>query len=197
MMSKRMMGLGAATGLLLVGAAVVFVLTTDSTPRESQGPLTARPRLLSDRCPRGEAVTVGQARDRVSFQILMPDHSLAREENLISTTACPADEDEGPRAWAVSFVFESGIKVTLAPNDLKDPARTWSELAAAHPENTSVGRVRGAIAWLAEPYEAHGAVGAVEFVENGVKVAIIGNGEIPLGDLVAVAESLNPRSSRQ
>jgi hypothetical protein len=45
---------------------------------------------------------------------------------------------------------------------------------------------------LSDPTKASGAAGGVDLVENGVRITVSGNGKIPLPDLIAVAESLQP-----
>jgi hypothetical protein len=118
------------------------------------------------------------------YVILIPDTRVASSENLIATYQCPT----GTR-----FEFGSGLSVYLSETDISDPATAWKKAAEAAPEIYSVTEVRGYPAWIADPARDPSGVadgGVVAVMEDGTYVAVIGNGDIPLDDLISTAESL-------
>jgi hypothetical protein len=95
----------------------------------------------------------------------------------------------------VALEYSSGVVVYLSVNSLKSPKETWARMAALYPE-FSVGVVRGQAASLADPEkdETGTAEGGTDLIENGIRITVSGNGEIPLEDLIAVTESLRQES---
>lgn len=113
----------------------------------------------------------------------MPNDPIASQADLVQVWKCSDVQ--------AALEFSSGVVVYLSANTLDDPAAVWDAMAAAYPE-FSVGKVRGVPAGLSDPTKASGAEGGVDLVENGVRITVSGNGKIPLFDLIAVAESLQP-----
>jgi hypothetical protein len=87
--------------------------------------------------------------------------------------------------------YSNGFVLTQEPNSIKDPDAAWQRFANEYKE-FSVGTVRGVSASLAE--RGSGADGGVQFVEDGVLIDLVGNGTVPLKDLMGVVETLRPLS---
>jgi hypothetical protein len=128
----------------------------------------------------------------VPFKILVPDHPLASTASLKSVEWCP-----GVRVLVLSF--ESGVRVELSPSQITDPAEDFAAQAEANP-GVTVGTIRGVDAVFVEPgatgeSSVGSAPGGVEFIEDSVLIDVVGDGNINLGDLKAIAESLNGSES--
>lgn len=116
------------------------------------------------------------------FKIMRPDHRLANDLNLRAVWDCGID---------VALEYESGIDIYAGPNTIENPKAEWEETAALFPE-FSVGTVRGLPASLADPAKSPNgtALGGVLFVDSEVLFEVGGTGNIPVTELVEVAESL-------
>jgi hypothetical protein len=137
----------------------------------------------------GTPSTLPQAAALMPFAILLPDHSLANDANLVQVWKCSDIQ--------VAFEYRSGVIVYLSENSLKDPAAVWQRMAAEYPE-FSVGTVRGTMASLSDPTKGNGtAPGGLDLVQGSLRITVSGNGMIPLSDLVAVTESLRPMTASQ
>jgi hypothetical protein len=91
--------------------------------------------------------------------------------------------------------FNSGVSVILQPNPWPDPAANWKEMAGESEQGggTSVGSVQGVPAFEQEINPANpNLLGSVFFVVNNVYVMVLGDGTIPLKNLLVVAESVKP-----
>jgi hypothetical protein len=130
-----------------------------------------------------EEVTVVRASRISGIEILLPQDPLAEGTGL-GVRLCPGPE--------VMITYRSGVAVSEARNTLDDPEAEWKGLAKEYPE-FSMGSTHGVSASLADPEE--GAIGGVQFVLDGGRYMVIGNGEIPLDELIRVADSLAPAST--
>jgi hypothetical protein len=130
----------------------------------------------------GELTTLDQAVASVDFALLSADTELGDRSSI--------DEVEVCENGAVVIRYASGVAVYQERSTLADPEAEWNQLAADH-EEFSVGTVRGHPASLATP-GVLGAAGGVDFVEDGIRITVTGDGEIPLDDLIAFGESLSP-----
>jgi hypothetical protein len=127
----------------------------------------------------GQPSSLVDAAATMPFPILLAQTELATAATVTDVLICAADQ--------VEIDYASGVIVTLGTNHLRDPESEWESLAEQYPEFT-VGTVRGVSASLADPDK--GAIGGVDLVEEGVRITVTGDGEIPLEDLISVAESL-------
>lgn len=134
----------------------------------------------------GQAWTLDRARANVPYRVLEAHTDLANPSNMTHVWRCPDSQ------LAIALEYAPGVKVSLAPTTLDDPAAAWVALAAQDPGVVTVGTIRGVPGVFTDPAkDATGtAPGGVEFVEDGIQVAVIGNGRIPLDQLREVAESL-------
>lgn len=122
------------------------------------------------------------------FSLVFPDAESADNTTLIASWKCNATQ--------AALQYRSGVVVYESANTLKDPEQVWKRMAAEYPE-FSVGSVNGVPASFADPTVGIGTTGGVDFVVNGVRVTVSGNGKILLPDLVDVADSIPfpPQSS--
>lgn len=132
----------------------------------------------------GRPSTLPQLTSASPFKVLTPHDPMANDANLSNVWDCPGE--------AVQLDFSSGISVFLEINTLAHREADWAAMAAQDPDDTSVGIVRGEAAEVidAEKDVSQTADGGVVLVENGVFIAVTGNGNIPLDNLRSVAESL-------
>lgn len=171
-------GAGLVAGLAVFGVA----LASQSTP---EGPKLRSD--LSNNSPisgvcAGSETTFAEARGSSRVPVFMPEHALANRDNLRSSWDCNGDQ--------IAFEFGSRVRVYLSMNTLSDPAAEYASLAAQNPEYT-VGVVRGVPAALVNPADGNGtARGGVDLVQNGIRIIVAGDGEIPVDNLIEVAESL-------
>jgi hypothetical protein len=174
--------------LVVLGvAAAVGVAATNA-----ERPVTTQP-VNENRVPNpivgvcgGTPWSLAEAASSMPFPMLMPNNPLASQPTLVQVWKCSDSQ--------VALEFQSGVVVYLSVNTLKDPAAEWKAIAAEYPE-FSVGEVRGTVASLSDPTKASGAAGGVDLVEGGTRITVSGNGQIPLSDLIAVTESLQPAAS--
>jgi hypothetical protein len=173
-MSKARRGIvGMTVGSLLALVVLAVLLIQD---RDSPIDRSAVPEGTS--CI-GQPSSLVDAAATMPFPILLAQTELANAATVTDVLICAADQ--------VEIDYASGVIVTLGANHLRDPEAEWQGLAEQYPEFT-VGTVRGVSASLADPDK--GAIGGVDLVENGVRITVTGDGEIPLEDLISVAESL-------
>jgi hypothetical protein len=175
-------------GLVTVGAVALLLSLRPTSRQEALPPANGKvPGIPQDEvCVGGTQTTLEAAAAQVSFPLETPQDDLANDGNMTEVWQCSEDQ--------VAFKYESGVVVYLTPNTFKDPASVWSTMAKDYPE-FSTGTVRGVPASLSDPAKAEGAKGGVDLVENGLRVTVSGDGEIPLGDLVRVTESIMPVDS--
>jgi hypothetical protein len=122
-----------------------------------------------------------------AYTVLVPDTPIASTANLTATYDCGVG--------ATRLEFSSGVSITFGLSNVTDPAKTWERLAATAPDIYSTATVRGVPAWLSDPAKDPTGVadgGVVFILPSHTRVAVIGNEEIPLDDLISVAESLQP-----
>jgi len=136
----------------------------------------------TQQCP---ASTLAHARAAVAYPLLVPHDEMASEESLSEVHLCPGDE--------AVLKFDSGIEVVQQSGGLDNPLRAWQRLAAQDPQDTSVGEARGQPAALIDalkdpPGTARGSVTVID----GHWIWVIGNGAMPIADLVRVMDSLAP-----
>jgi hypothetical protein len=161
--------IGSLLALLLGGIALV----------RADEPSISRATMPEGLSCIGEESSLSEAAAKMPFPILLADTELANHATVTRVLLCSTD--------SVEIDYGSGVRVTLGVNHLSDPVAVWERMAKLYPE-FSVGTVRSLPASLANP--DMGAIGGVDFVENGVRIIVTGNSKIPLDDLVAVAESL-------
>jgi hypothetical protein len=139
------------------------------------------PKEPPNRCP---PTTIEDALGQQSFTVLLPAHALANDASVAEVRRCPYPE--------LRIAYSSGVDLLLdATMTWTDPAESWEGLARVEPDWRTVGTVRGQPALLSDPAKSDETVGGVEFVmEANLLVNITGNGEIPLEDLIEVAQSL-------
>jgi hypothetical protein len=191
---RRFIAIAAVASIAIALLVASFVLRTSTVtatsanhPARFDHPPSAAAGLTPMMGPVGRSPLCGgpksleEAQAEVSFKILVPNHPLASAGNLTATYVC-TDE--------VIIDFDSGIREVL--EDQGDGAvPPWKDLAAQDSTMT-LGVVRGANALLGDPSKdpSGQTPGGVELVENGILVAIAGNGKIALADLIDVMESL-------
>jgi hypothetical protein len=182
-------------GAIFVGAAVAALVV--SSLIEPPGPQTRHeagvpPADASNRLNQldfptpcvGSESTMSSAESRVPFTLLEPHSDLASEANMSAVWSCAGD--------SVAMEYASGVAIYMMPNEFKDAEAVFQRMAALYPE-FAVGKVRGHVASLIDPAKSTNgtASGGVDFIENGVRITVLGNGSIPLLHLVDVAESLS------
>ncbi|GIU98555.1 MAG: hypothetical protein KatS3mg014_0171 [Actinomycetota bacterium] len=122
------------------------------------------------------------------------------EEGPAAASELGAVYDCGGKARRLEF--RSGVHVGLDVNTIADPGAAWERLvsteegfarAEGRPNIYSVGTVQGVPALLIDPEAVPNddANGGVTFVADGVYVSVGGDGQIPLSDLVKVAEAIH------
>jgi hypothetical protein len=132
-------------------------------------------------------VSFENAVTKADYVVMLPDSNLASDDSLAQAWSC---DDLG----GIALEYKSGVIVYERLNDLKDPEATYRALADAYPEY-SVGESHGHVASLADPMKFEGASGGVDFVIDGARYVVAGDGKIPLDQLIIVADSLQPASS--
>jgi hypothetical protein len=175
----------------LVLSALVLPAACSSAPTTvpdaripQQKGVAAEPAVLDPDAPclQAEAVTLDEVRTQSDFRAYMPNHPLANRENLAGVWSCPV----GPGGL---LKFSSGVTIYFGDGSfIRDPERLWE--SRERDGDGSVGTVRGESASLSEPAPEPERLGGVEFVEDSTLLTVSGNGQIPLADLVDVAESL-------
>jgi hypothetical protein len=121
--------------------------------------------------------------------VLIPTDELASESNIAAINWCPPNE--------VFIDFSSRVRLILesqpgSPATESAASDFWSVAAAQDPGVVKVGEVRGHPAAMADPSDSQGDGGGVEFFEDGLLIAVLGDGSVALSELVRVAESLKP-----
>ncbi len=173
-------GLGVVLALAIAGISAMVI---DRSKNPSLPRAEAFPNPVVGVCG-GMPSTLPYAAVSMPFAILLPDHPLANDANLLQVWKCSDIQ--------VAFEYSSGVIVYLSTDTLKDPAAVWERMAAEYPE-FSVGTARGTMASLSDPTRGNGTTpGGVDLVQDGLRITVSGNGKIPLSDLVAVTESLRP-----
>ena len=136
----------------------------------------------------GDRTSLDAAAAGTGYQLLAPHDPIAdtaSPDSLIGVWRCAGD--------GVEMAFASGITVVQEANTITDPATAWQRLAREDSADTSVGTVQGQPAALIDPAKSTGnALGSVTVVIDGTIVWVIGDGHIPISDLMRVAESLQP-----
>jgi hypothetical protein len=127
-----------------------------------------------------EGSSLDAAREDAPFQLVLPETDVASTRTISNVWECPFGE--------FYVEFGSGVTIRYGFNDINDPEREWHGLAREYRE-FSVGEVNGAPASLADP-AVDGAIGGVDWVVEGVRYTVSGNGAIALDDLLAVARSM-------
>jgi len=131
-------------------------------------------------------ITIEAASASAGYGLLVPFDELAdaaSEGSIVGVWRCGGGEFE--------MRFRSGIVFLQEGNRIADPARAWEGLAKQDPVDTSVGTVQGHPAALIDPAKSMGgALGSVTVVIGGTIVWVVGDGLIPVTDLVRVADSL-------
>jgi hypothetical protein len=166
------LALGAAVAVLAV-SAFFGERSPDATEGKEGVPVLG---------PCGESTTLRGATERAGFRLLAPDTPLAAIEDLEEVELCESGD--------VIIRYSGGITVSQSVSTLADPRAEWEQMARDY-EEFAVGTVRGHPASLITP-AIGSSRGGVDFVEDGIRIQVFGNGETPLADLVAVAESLRP-----
>jgi hypothetical protein len=169
-------------GRAISATCLVVVLMSASCATSSTGQSSDRDQgphfpPLASSCERFD---LEAARSKAPFELAMPSATTASEGTLHAVWFCPGN--------AYVLDFESGVTVWYAWNDIEDPVAEWQGLAREYRE-FSVGDVNGIPASLADP-AVDGATGGVDWVVDGVRYTVSGNGEIPLEDLLDVARSM-------
>ena len=165
-----------AVGALLVAA--VFAGNDPSDPSTTPG--FGTPCL-------GTETTLPDARRMAAFDLIEAEAPIANPATLRSVWRCRTT------AGGIALAYASGASVLESPNDLEDPVGEWNGLAKSYRE-FSVRTIDGIPASLADP-AVDGAIGGVDLVVGEVRYTVSGNGEIPLEDLIDVAESIVRRIS--
>lgn len=182
-----------AAGFLIAAGGVAtyygFMRSDPPTPSLSLSKESARDpvaEIAGRNFCNGQAWTLGRARANVPYRVLEAHTDLANPSNMTHVWRCPDSQ------LAIALEYAPGIEVSLAPTTLDDPEAAWVALAAQDPGVVTVGTIRGVPGVFTDPAKdtSGTAPGGVEFVENGIQVAVIGNGRIPLDQLREVAESL-------
>ncbi|MGH2573662.1 MAG: hypothetical protein ACRDGU_09350 [Actinomycetota bacterium] len=178
---------GFAVAFLGVLAAIGFLASEDSGQPSREARDGKIPGVITSICG-GAEWSLAEARASTSFELYLPNHALANDENMSAVWNCAEDH--------VALEYSSGVVVYLSVNALESPEETWARIADLYPE-FSVGVVRGQSASLVDPAkdETGTAEGGVDLVESGIRITVSGDGEIPLEDLIAVTESLQQESS--
>jgi hypothetical protein len=133
----------------------------------------------------GTSLSLATASGTVPYKILVPQDAAASAASMTHLWKCQGTE--------VEMQFASGINILLDQNTIQDPAKAWSDMAAAQPTDTSVGTVRGQPAALIDPAAdpTGGISGSVSVVDGNMWIVVEGNGRIPLATLERVANSLS------
>jgi hypothetical protein len=174
-MKRTWTSIGVSVGIVAALVVVGIVLLAREDP-----PIRSRATLPEDTSCLGEPTTLDEITLTMPFPIFLAHTPLANPANIEHVLICGVEQ--------VEIGYSSGALVTLGVNHLDDPQAEWASLAEIYPE-FSTGTVRGVPASLADPDK--GALGGVDLVEDGVRITVTGNGEIPLPSLVEVAESLS------
>ena len=148
--------------------------------------------------PCGEPVTLEQAAADRRFPVFVPNHSLANEARVEGVNNCE---------HSVRIYFDSGISVFIEDRGTAPPheaAGYWERQAAQQgvPEATNVTTVRGGVPALIldvkeAPPDSPEFAGGVYFFEQGVHVAVLGDGSMSAATLIEVAESLRAEGAGQ
>jgi hypothetical protein len=126
-------------------------------------------------------VELAAAAEAQTFSVLLPNDSITGA----ITDVCQAE------GGGLAITYASEIQLRESTNDLRDAAETWNGIVSRYPgAGYEVLTVRGAPALAAAPSET--MLGGLEWVEDGVKIKITGNGQATLNDLRAIADSLAP-----
>lgn len=138
--------------------------------------------------PCGASVSVGTVRSRASFFVATPDHPSANDRNVSRAYVCSPS-----KVWVG---YASGISLLLEPwTVLADPATVFDRMAEGDRRSLSV-TADGVPVLVVDPSaDPTGRTpGGVSLVKDGLLIEVSGNGRIPLGDLIAVTESLSEAS---
>jgi hypothetical protein len=132
----------------------------------------------------GSESSLEAVQETAPYEVMLPHSEMAHPDNLQTVWDCPAD--------GILLEFGSGVTVFYDVSTIADPERGWDALARERSGIYSTARVRGVPASLTDPAkdETKSAAGGVTLVQNGLYISVGGDGSIPLGKLVAAAESL-------
>jgi hypothetical protein len=186
--------------IVLVGVAAALSATALGSSRSpSRNRAAQLPNATVDRSPNinsldfptpciGSRTTIAEAESWTSYSLLAPHDELANETNVTGVWICRAQE--------VAVEYTSGVTLYMGPNTLRDAEAVFRRMAQLYPE-FSVGKVRGHAANLIDPAKSTNgtAKGGVDFIEDGIRVTVLGNGSIQLPQLVDVADSLSERDA--
>jgi hypothetical protein len=181
-------------------AVVVFVVvrSTDPPGDPAGGEGTANGAGPGDHvvgpphCGGKQVMGLETALAEAPYSVTLPDSTLVSADMVAGVWDCPGD--------TTRIEFSTGLTLSLQRNTIKDPAASWERLARDDPTTTSVGDINGSPANLIDPETdpTHTAEGAAVWVVNGVHVVLIGNGKVPLAEIVTAAEalSIDPQASQ-
>ncbi len=183
MTRARISTMGVAVAALLLVSVVGCAQRSD--PGQASGgaaPVGDGPQRM-EHCG-GERVSLSAALDQAPYSVALPEETLANGNDLVAAWDCPGD--------ATLLEFSSGVSLQMSENTIVDPKASWENLANENPKIYSVGTIGSNPASLIDPDgdPKDDAEGGVIFVVDGVHVVLLGNGEIPLKDLVVAAEAL-------
>jgi hypothetical protein len=158
--------LGFGIGFVLLGLTVAG---RASPPPQATQLRTHTAPVVPD-CPQ---VSLDEAVAAADFPVRFPDDPNANKSNLVATHWCDPS--------TVYFVFDNGVRVTNAFDQIKDPETVLPKLAEQ--AGGRMARVQGRSAAV------NGKWG-LEFVVDNVLVAVEGNGKLTESELVAIADTL-------
>jgi pyruvate-formate lyase-activating enzyme len=117
------------------------------------------------------------------FRLYLGHHPLANEDTISHAWKCAGG--------GFALEHSSGVTVYLSEETVRDTASMWRSLAKEYPEVTTA-TVRGVTASVADPLKSTNgtAKGGVELSERGIRISVVGNGNIPVERLEEVMESL-------
>lgn len=160
------------------------VAGAESTPPHIDGIVQAPP------CS-GKEQSVADALKPDDYQISLPSDGLLNDESVDAAYLCPS--------VGSYFTFSSGATLQVQVSDLKNPSETWAAIATQDPEVYSVGTNQGVPALFIQPGGGNfkDAEGGVTFVKDGLYVAVGGNTQLPLDELVDAAAALSVQPTQE
>ena len=138
--------------------------------------------ILPEICS-GDQSSVAAMKREAPFEVLIPDHELARDETVAEVRRC------GQGTFMVRF--QSGLRLSLQLKPFTNPAEKFRSMDEEY-EDMTYAQVRGGPGLLTEPNAGSTAPadGAVSFVHRNAYVQILGNSTEPIERLTEVAESM-------
>ncbi len=155
----------------------------EATPPHVDGAVQAPP------CD-GKEQSVSDALKPDDYQITLPSDGLLNSESVEAAYLCPS--------IGSYFTFSSGATLEVQVNDLKNPSETWAAIAKQDPEVYTLGTNQGVPALFIQPGggDFKDAEGGVTFVKDGLYVAVGGNTQLPLNELVDAAAALSVQPTK-